>query len=401
MVQAQARRFRQRSHRWRAGEVAQSRVMGLGITEAGVGQHAGIALVGQALPITGNLGTLDAASARLQQTGKSFGHQTAVPIQRVPEGGLIGVAQGQCDAFASQRGVGQRMLLPIGQHLHAVLDLAQETIGLGQPRHSRRGQMAGFAQGGQGRQQSAQAQPRFAAGANKLQRLHEKFDFADTAGAKLEVVGHFAALDLGVNQALHFAQAVQRGVVQVAAIHEGLQLCLQALAGEDIASDRPCFHPGVALPVAAFALVVLLHRGKAQHQSARSTEGPQPQIHAVAKTLGADLAQQRGQALAHARVVSLGIEWSRAIAAARFGVGIDQVNVGGKIQLAAAQLAQAKHHQRLRTALDITQLAVALAHLRGGQCERGIQSLLGNAAAAGQGLLDAVQAEQIAPDQTR
>ena len=112
----------------------------------------------------------------------------------------------------------------------------------------------------QRRQQAAFAQRRLAAAADQLQCLHQEFDLADAAGAALDVVGQFLARDFGGDRRLHRAQAVERAVVEVAAIDERPQRVEEALAGRDVARHRPRLLPGVALPVAAFALEVLLHR---------------------------------------------------------------------------------------------------------------------------------------------
>src|SRR5204862_4635266 len=101
--------------------------------------------------------------------------------------------------------------------------------------------------------------------------------------------------------------------------------------------------PGVALPVATLALVVLLHRGKAQCEPARGTEGPQAQVDAVAEAVGGDILEQLRQALADAREVFLRRERARALALAVFGEGVDEVDVGGEVELATAELAQPEH----------------------------------------------------------
>ncbi len=62
--------------------------------------------------------------------------------------------------------------------------------------------------------------PRFAPGADQLHRLHQELDLTDAARAQFEVLGHLALLHLGIDHRLHFAQAVERGVVEVAAIDE-------------------------------------------------------------------------------------------------------------------------------------------------------------------------------------
>ncbi|MNM39530.1 hypothetical protein D3C81_503100 [compost metagenome] len=152
------------------------------------------------------------------------------------------------------------MGLCIAQHLQAIFQPAQEQIGLAQRGAIIAGDLPGGDQRIQRDQQPPLTQRRLAAAANELQCLAQKFDFADAAGATLDVVVHLAARDFGGDCRLHLAQAVERGEVQVAAVHERAQRLQPGLTGGDIASHRACFQPGIALPVAAFALEVLIHR---------------------------------------------------------------------------------------------------------------------------------------------
>ena len=55
---------------------------------------------------------------------------------------------------------------------------------------------------------------------NQLQRLRNKFDFADSAGSQLDIVGHLALLDLGRDHAMHFAQRLEHAEIQVAPEHK-------------------------------------------------------------------------------------------------------------------------------------------------------------------------------------
>ena len=166
----------------------------------------------------------------------------------------------------------------------------------------------------QRRQQPALAQRRLAAAADQLQRLHQEFDFADAAGAALDVVGEFLARDFRVDHRLHLAQAVERAVVEVAAVDERTQRRQEAFAGGDVAGDRPRLLPGIALPVAAFALEVLLHRRERQRHAPGVAERPQAQVDAMAEAVGGDFVEQLRQLLAEPREVVLGRERTRAIA---------------------------------------------------------------------------------------
>ena len=178
---------------------------------------------------------------------------------------------------------------------------------------------------------------------DQLQRLHQEFDFAYAARPELEVVGHLAPLHFHIDQRLHLAQAIERGVVEVSAVDKRPQGFQQAFAGGKVAGNGPGLDPGIAFPVAAFALVILLHRREAQGQPARGAEGSQAQVDAMAEAVGGHFAEQLRQALADAGEVALGVQRARTVAVAVLGEGIDQVDVRGKVQFTATQLAQAEN----------------------------------------------------------
>ena len=99
---------------------------------------------------------------------------------------------------------------------------------------------------------------------DQLQGLGQEFDFADAARAALDVVVQFAARHFGGDRGLHVAQAIERGEVQVAAIHERAQGLQPLFAGIDVAGDRARLQPGIAFPVASLALEILVHAGEGQ-----------------------------------------------------------------------------------------------------------------------------------------
>ena len=84
--------------------------------------------------------------------------------------------------------------LPIVAILQPVLDVAEEHVGGAQHPHGRLGQKTARGDRIEGRLRAARAKRRLAAAANELQRLHDEFDFADAAGAELDVERVIAAL---------------------------------------------------------------------------------------------------------------------------------------------------------------------------------------------------------------
>src|SRR3546814_88025 len=127
-------------------------------------------------------------------------------------------------------------------------------------------------------------------------------------------------------------------------------VCSSDLALGDVTGHRARLLPGVALPVAALALEILLHRRERQCHPPGVAERPQAQVDAVAESVGRYLVEQFRQLLPEAREPGLGRERARAIALAVGGIGVDQVDVGAEVELAAAELAQAEHDQPLHVA---------------------------------------------------
>ena len=327
MIEPLPRALGKIAHRWRAGEIAQARMMVFGLGEAGLGQHIGIAFVRQAAPVQAQHRGREATATCLQQFGERGRHHIAVRIQHRSQLGMIRITQPLCDALPQERIFRQGMRLLVAQHLHAILQAAQEQIGLAQAIGMRLRQMPGRGQCAQGRQQGALAQHQLAPAADQLQGLHQEFDFANAAGAELQIVGELALLHLGIDHRLHLAQPVERGVVEIAAIDERPQGFEQFFAGSDVARHRPRLDPGVTFPVAALALVVLLHRREAQSHATGIAEGSQAQVHAMAETIGGDIAQQLREALADAGEIGLRIQRPRAVAVAMRRKGVDQVDV--------------------------------------------------------------------------
>jgi hypothetical protein len=82
-------------------------------------------------------------------------------------------------------------------------------------------------------------------------------------------------------------------------------------------------------------------------------------------------------------------------------VAVDEVDVGTEVQLAAAELAEAEYDQSLRLACSRTHGTVTLRELGFQRFQRDPQAGLGQARAAGQRGVDIVEAEHVAPDQSR
>ena len=293
------------------------------------------------------------------------------------------------------------MRLRIGEHLQPVLDAAQEAIRVGQRGARLGGDVAGIDQCLQRRQQAAFAQRGFAAAADQLQCLHQEFDLADAPWSALDVVGQLLARDFGTDGGLHRTQAIEGAVVEVAPVHEWPQRFEEALAGRKVAGDRACLLPGIALPVAAFVLEVLLHRGERPRHATGIAVGAQAQVDAMAEAIGGDFVEELRQLLAEARVVGLRRQRTRPIRLAIAFVGVDEVDVGAEVQLAAAELAQPVNDQPLWRAVLVADDAVALLEFAFERGQRALQAGFGQLGRAGEGVAHFVQPQHIAPHQPR
>ena len=114
-----------------------------------------------------------------QQGVKFLRHQFAVGVQGVQKTATVGMAHGLGNPGQVVVAGGQDVGLLVVQVLDAVLDLAQEQVGLGQGLGGGRGHQARLHEALQGLQGGAPAQFRELAAAHHLQQLHGEFKLAD------------------------------------------------------------------------------------------------------------------------------------------------------------------------------------------------------------------------------
>ncbi len=180
-----------------------------------------------------------------------------------------------------------------------------------------------------------------------------------------------APLDLAGDHRLHLAQALVDAVVEVAPVHEGAHDVVVERAVARGAGDRARLHPGVALPVAAVLLQVVLERAEVHGERARLAERPQAHVHAEHEALGGARIEQPDQRLAEAREVLLVRDLARAVGLAALGVEEDEVDVRGEVELAAAELAHADDDEFLRLAGRRPRRAIARRERARREVERG------------------------------
>ena len=130
-------------------------------------------------------------------------------------------------------------------------------------------------------------------------------------------------------------------------------------------------------------------------------ERPQAQVNAIYVAIRVALGKQRDERLADARVVRIGVERTRAVAGAAFGEREHEIDVRGEIELAAAELAQAKHDHALRRTVHIADHAMTRRDPALCAGERGLDAGFREHRRAGERRLDSVEIVEIAPDQPK
>ena len=147
----------------------------------------------------------------------------------------VGISRPPRQPRLLERVLGDGVRLPLGHHLHAVLEPAQRDVGLRQLVAIAAGDEAGVEQPLQGLQGPAHAQVRVAAAVEELQRLDEELDLADAALAELEIdAGSARGVLLGAR--LEPAHLVDRLEVEVLPEDERREPPQRLLAGRQ---DRP------------------------------------------------------------------------------------------------------------------------------------------------------------------
>ncbi len=229
--------------------------------------------------------------------------------------------------------------------LETILDAAQEPVGIAQLRHGLGRQQLLAREQRQRLEQAARLQPRVATATDQLVGLDDELDLADPARPELDVPLQLAPLDLARDQRLHLAQRLEHPEVEIAPVDERPQHVAMQFVESSGAEHGPRLHVGVALPVAPVLLQVVLEGVEAHDLRPGVPEGPQPQVHAVHESLGRDRAEELRNAPAEPREILLVLERSAAVGLAVLREQEHEVDVRGEVELAAAELAHAQHHQ--------------------------------------------------------
>ena len=312
----------------------------------------------------------------------------------------VGIAHERGEALHLLRPLGQSVGLLVGDHLQAVLEAAQEAVGLDQVVGGLRLDPARLRQRPQRRAGGRRPRFRQSAAEDQLLGLDEELDLADAAATDFEVVAGDpdpAVAAMRVDLPLDRMDVADRGEVEKAAPQEGAQPAQQAQADRLIARDHARLDQRRPLPVLAVALVIFRGILDRQRQGLAGRMRPQPEVDPEhVALLGALLEQiDQGAGQAHG-------ERHRAVPAPVAQPlrreQDDQVEVARVVQLEGAKLAHAEHGDaggRLRIGFAGELDLAALGGFHEGLVQRLADREVGEAAERVRDLLERPQIEDV------
>ena len=209
--------------------------------------------------------------------------------------------------------------------------------------------------------------------------MHDEFNLANAAVPELDVVLEIPPLHFALDHGLHLAQRFEHTEIQITSIDEGAdQLGEQLLVGRCVGHGAR-LDPGIALPVATVNLQIIFQRGRVRDHRPAVAEGAQAQIDAEDEAVFGLLFQQPDELLHEAGEELLVADRSRAIGLAAFGVHRHEVDIGGEIEFAAAELAHGDDDESLFGARVGARLAIAALERAPGELFGQLQCALGRA----------------------
>ncbi len=325
---------------------------------------------------------------RLEERVERFRHRRAMRLERTRERVVIGEIHRLGDGSLVLRGARQGLRLLVVVVLQAMLEAAQELVGARERRGAPRVDEAARGHRGERGARGRRAQRRVAPAAHQLEELHAELDLADAARADLDVVAPAAPARRLEDPPVQLAQRLEQSEVEVAPIDEGRHTLLEARVGP---RDDARFEPGVTLPGACVSDEVLLERGERGRERAAVAEGTQPHVHAEGLSVGGRLREERDEGASGG-----GEEFAmRMRPAARLALGAveeHEVDVGGDVQLRAAELAERSDRERGA----IRGLAVARDGAAVGLDERRAHAFLGERAHGREDFVERGEVVQVA-----
>ncbi len=300
-------------------------------------------------------------------------HLQAMHVEALAERRPVGVGHARRDARAVVVAGRQLVGLRVLQILQPMLHLAQEDVRLREFAHRDRLEQAALGEAREHLERGPHLQRTVAPAADQLVRLGDEFDFANAARTELHVLGEIAAHHFLADLRMQRTHRADGAVVEILAVHERPNQRRELAHGGIVAAaDHAALDPRIALPLAALRDEVLLQRVEARDQRARVAPRPQAHVDAEHAAVGGRLVEQRDDAPADAGEVLVIGDAARPGQVAFLGIDEHEVDVGGDVELASAQLAHADHQQRLRArALRYAALGVEArmrVRLRRGDC---------------------------------
>ena len=275
-------------------------------------------------------------------------HVAAMTVEPLGERFPARVAHAGRDPGAARLVQREHVLLPIVDLLQAMLDRAQKPIRGAQRLHRMGREQIELTEARKHRQEAPVAKRGGASAPYHLKRLPGELDLPDASGAVLHTVLHTLAGDLLLHHHLQRAQRLEGAEVDVTPVHERAQPLEQLRRPHHVAADRPGPNECVALPVAAVGLVVLLERVEAEHQRPLGSERTQPHVDAVDEAVRGRFAEHLHQLARELEEESIVVDAApAALGLSVLGEGEDEVDVGGEVQLACAELAECKDDELL------------------------------------------------------
>ena len=277
------------------------------------------------------------------------GDGRAMHGQCLLEGASAAVSHGLRQQLFIGRGLRQLVGLGVIQILDAMLDPPEEVVSGAQHLYVLRREQTLSSEQIQHLQGRTRLQFRFPPATDQLEHLGDEFDFADAARAELDVIGQFPPRHLFAYLCVQFAHGPEGAVVEILAEHEGPHRGGQRLLRGVAAGQRPRLDPGIAFPLAALAHQILLQGVVAHGQRTGVTPGAQAHVDAKYIAFIGGLVDQANEAFAGSREELMVAHAARAFTPGFTFLGIDEdeIDVGGDVEFAAAQLAHADHHQFL------------------------------------------------------
>ena len=302
-------------------------------------------------------------------------HRGAVAVELAGERLPVGRAHALGDELAVARGLGQRMGLRIVEILEPMLEATQEDICGGELRYGGLGELPARAERGQHLERGARAQARIAPAADQLEALRDELDLANAARPELDVAGEVAARDLLPDLRMELAHRVDRPEIEVLPEHERLRdLCELGTHPFVAPGDHARLDPRVPLPLAPLRDEVLLEPIEARRERSRVAPRAQPHVDPEHLAVGRHVGEGADDPLAELHEELVVRQPARGLALVR--VGEHEIDVGGDVQLAAAELAHPDDQQVLG-ARRARRCAVLRFHPRPVRAERRVERDLG------------------------